>query len=74
MSNSGKKLRYKITVIGDGRVEKTSLIQKFRFGTFETDYVEIIDTQFSKFDKQIDRDHIRLIFWDIAGHGDLDFL
>ena len=58
MSNSGKKLRFKITVIGDGRVGKTSLIKKFTRGTFETDYVETIGAQ----------------FWDIAGQRDLDFL
>ncbi len=74
MSKSGKKLRYKITVIGDGRVGKTSLIKKFTLGTFETDYVETIGAQFSKFDKEIDEDHIRLLFWDIAGQRDLDFL
>jgi small GTP-binding protein len=74
MSNSRKKLRYKITVIGDGRVGKTSLIKKFTLGTFETDYVETIGAQFSKFDKEIDKDHIRLIFWDIAGQRELDFL
>jgi small GTP-binding protein len=61
-------------LIGDGRVGKTSLIQKFTLGTFETAYVETIGAQFSKFDKQIDKDHIRLIFWDIAGQRDLDFL
>ena len=74
MSNSGKKLRFKITVIGDGRVGKTSLIKKFTRGTFETDYVETIGAQFSKFDKEIDEDHVRLLFWDIAGQRDLDFL
>ncbi|MFX1501867.1 MAG: Rab family GTPase [Promethearchaeota archaeon] len=74
MSNSGKKLKFKITVIGDGRVGKTSLIKKFTLGTFETDYVETIGAQFSKFERQIDGDHIWLIFWDIAGQRDLDFL
>jgi small GTP-binding protein len=74
MSNSGKKLRFKITVIGDGRVGKTSLIKKFTLGSFETDYVETIGAQFSKFDKKIGEDQIRLLFWDIAGQRDLDFL
>ncbi len=74
MGNSGKKLRFKITVIGDGRVGKTSLIKKFTLGTFETDYVETIGAQFSKFDKEIEKDHIRLLFWDIAGQRELDFL
>jgi small GTP-binding protein len=74
MSSSGKKLRYKITVIGDGRVGKTSLISKYTLGAFDTDYVETIGAQFSKFDKEIDGNHIRLLFWDIAGQDSFDFL
>jgi small GTP-binding protein len=74
MSNSGKKLRYKITVIGDGRVGKTSLISKYTLGAFDTDYVETIGAQFSKYDKEIDGDNIRLLFWDIAGQDSFDFL
>lgn len=74
MSTSGKKLRYKITVIGDGRVGKTSLISKYTLGAFDTDYVETIGAQFSKYDKQVDGDNIRLLFWDIAGQDSFDFL
>jgi len=74
MSSSGKKLRYKITVIGDGRVGKTSLISKYTLGAFDTDYVETIGAQFSKYDKEIDGDNIRLLFWDIAGQDSFDFL
>jgi small GTP-binding protein len=74
MSTSGKKLRYKITVIGDGRVGKTSLISKYTLGAFDTDYVETIGAQFSKYDKEIDEDSIRLLFWDIAGQDSFDFL
>ncbi len=74
MSSSGKKLRYKITVIGDGRVGKTSLISKYTLGAFDTDYVETIGLQFSKYDKEIDGDNIRLLFWDIAGQDSFDFL
>ena len=74
MSASGKKFRYKITVIGDGRVGKTSLISKYTLGAFDTDYVETIGAQFSKYDKEIDGDNIRLLFWDIAGQDSFDFL
>ena len=74
MSTSGKKIRYKITVIGDGRVGKTSLISKYTLGAFDTNYVETIGAQFSKFDKDIDGDSIRLLFWDIAGQDSFDFL
>ncbi|MFX0146057.1 MAG: hypothetical protein ACFE9C_18465, partial [Candidatus Hodarchaeota archaeon] len=35
---SAQKFRFKISVIGDGQVGKTSLIKKFTQGTFEKDY------------------------------------
>jgi len=69
-----QKFRFKISVIGDGQVGKTSLIKKFTKGSFEKDYVKTIGAQFSKFEKEIDGDEIRLIFWDIAGQDDFLFL
>ena len=70
MSDIGKKFRFKITVIGDGMVGKTSLIKKFTKGSFRQDYVKTIGAQFSVFDKQINEDKIRLLFWDIAGQDE----
>jgi len=74
MSEIGKKFRFKITVIGDGMVGKTSLIKKFTKGSFVQDYVKTIGAQFSVFDKQINDDKIRLLFWDIAGQVDFNFI
>jgi len=74
MNDIGKKFRFKITVIGDGMVGKTSLIKKFTKGSFRQDYVKTIGAQFSVFDKQINEDKIRLLFWDIAGQVDFSFL
>lgn len=54
-------------------VGKTSLIQKFTKGSFKEDYLKTIGAQFSVYDKKIDRDKIRLLFWDIAGQDDSDF-
>jgi Ras-related protein Rab-23 len=73
MKNS-EEFRFKIVVIGDGAVGKTSLIKKYTKGTFEKDYVKTIGAQFSKFNKEINGDMIRLIFWDIAGQDDFNFL
>ena len=69
-----QKFGFKITVIGDGRVGKTSLIKKYTKGSFTQDYVRTIGAQFSEFDKEMEGDQIRLIFWDIAGQDDFNFL
>ncbi len=74
MNETGKKFRFKITVIGDGMVGKTSLIKKFTKGSFKQNYVKTIGAQFSVFDKEINEDKIRLLFWDIAGQVDFNFL
>jgi small GTP-binding protein len=68
------KFRFKISVIGDGQVGKTSLIKNFTHGSFEKDYIKTIGAQFSKYEKEIEGDEIRLIFWDIAGQDDFLFL
>jgi len=73
MKNS-EEFRFKIVVVGDGAVGKTSLIKKFTKGTFEMDYIKTIGAQFSKYNKEINEDKIRLIFWDIAGQEDFNFL
>jgi len=73
MTNS-KEFGFKIAIIGDGGVGKTSLIKKFTKGTFEKDYIKTIGAQFSRYDKEINGDVINLIFWDIAGQDDFNFL
>lgn len=73
MTNS-QEFGFKICIIGDGGVGKTSLIKKFTKGTFEKDYIKTTGAQFSRFDGEIDGDVINLIFWDIAGQDDFKFL
>ena len=74
MNETGRKFRFKITVIGDGRVGKSSLIKKFTQGSFQRDYVRTIGAQFSVYDKELNGDTIRLLFWDIAGQDTFHFL
>jgi len=69
-----KKIKIKVTVIGDGSVGKTSLIQKFTQGTFQTDYIKTIGAQLTKYKTEINGYRIELIFWDIAGQDDFHFL
>jgi len=73
MTNS-QEFGFKISIIGDGGVGKTSLIKKYTKGTFEKDYLKTIGAQFSRYDKKINDDIINLIFWDIAGQSDFKFL
>jgi small GTP-binding protein len=74
MNDKNQKFSFKITVIGDGGVGKTSLIRKFTQDTFSEDYIKTIGAQFSKLTKIINGDLIKIIFWDIAGQNDLTFL
>ena len=74
MNDSGSRFRFKVAVIGDGRVGKTSLIKKFTQGSFKKDYVKTIGAQFSVYDEKINEDKIRLLFWDIAGQDTFHFL
>ena len=68
------KFKFKITVIGDGFVGKTSLIRKFTQGDFQEDYIKTIGAQFSEYNEEIEGDRFELIFWDIAGQDEFHFL
>lgn len=72
--NDSQTFKFKIVVIGDGGVGKTSLIKKFTHGSFEKDYIKTIGAQFTRYEEEINGDIISLIFWDIAGQGAFDFL
>jgi len=69
-----RRFKFKITVVGDGGVGKTSLIQKFTNDSFKMEYKKTIGAQFSLYDKEMEGDIIKLLFWDIAGQDDFNFL
>lgn len=69
-----KKIKIKVTVIGDGAVGKTSLIQKFTKGKFQTDYIKTIGADLTNYQTEIGEFKIELIFWDIAGQDEFHFL
>jgi len=74
MNDIQLKFVFKITVIGDGGVGKTTLIKKFTEGTFEEDYISTVGAQFSFYDEKINGDECKLYFWDIAGQKEFEFL
>lgn len=69
---------FKICVIGDGAVGKTSLIKRFTAGSFNKDYIKTLGAQFSRYEKimEIDGKKIRsrLFLWDIAGQKEFSFM
>ena len=74
MNDTPLKFVFKIIVIGDGGVGKTSLIKKYTQGTFEEDYISTIGAQFSIYNEFVNGDECVLYFWDIAGQEEFDFL
>jgi len=67
MSNEEKEYKFKITVVGDPSVGKTTLVKKYTTGSFQKDYIATLSAQFSKYEEIIEGNQIRIFLWDIAG-------
>ena len=68
---------FKIAVIGEGAVGKTSLIKRFTQGSFVKDYIKTLGAQFSRYERVIGDNNdirVRLFFWDIAGQSEFNFM
>ena len=70
----GQKFCFKIVVLGDSQVGKTSLLDKFTKKSFDEDYGKTFGVKVSMFDNEIDSNLVKLGFWDIAGDGKYHFL
>ncbi|MFW9902833.1 MAG: Rab family GTPase [Candidatus Thorarchaeota archaeon] len=66
MSNEDHRL-WKIVLLGDGAVGKTSLRKRYLGEGFETDYLSTMGADFALYDTKIDNTHIRWQIWDLAG-------
>ena len=73
-SDERKDFVFKITVIGEGAVGKTSLIKKYTKGSFKKEYIKTLGAQFSKYDEKIENSAVKLFFWDIAGQAEFSFM
>jgi small GTP-binding protein len=74
MNNTENAFVFKITVIGEPAVGKTSLIKKYTKGSFQKDYIKTLGAQFSKYDEEIEGNNVKLFFWDIAGQEEFNFM
>jgi small GTP-binding protein len=61
--------QYKVVVLGDGGVGKTTLILRYTEKRFRENYIPTIGVQWTV--KEIDQDenHIKLLLWDLAGQA-----
>ena len=64
---SDKAFGFKITVVGDGAVGKTSLIKRYTTNTFEKDYISTLGMQFSRYEEIVNGEMVELFLWDLAG-------
>ena len=74
MSSSESDFIFKISVIGNGAVGKTSLIQRYTQATFQMGYIKTIGAQFSTYQEQLNGLICKITLWDIAGQRDHYFL
>lgn len=58
---------YKIILIGDINVGKTSIVKRFRDGTFDTTYRTTIGVDFAIRTVEIDNKQVKLQIWDTSG-------
>ncbi|MFX0028433.1 MAG: Rab family GTPase [Candidatus Hermodarchaeota archaeon] len=62
---------YKLSLIGDGGVGKTSMVQRYVHGIFKADYKATIGTFISKKECKFDElnTSVRFMIWDLAGQS-----
>ncbi|NVM01951.1 MAG: GTP-binding protein [Candidatus Helarchaeota archaeon] len=68
MPTTDKKLAFKIVVIGDPAVGKTSLIRRFSENKFDTSYLPTIGADFNLKVIELPDAQVIMTVWDIGGH------
>ena len=66
-------LKFKVTVIGNGAVGKTSLIKKYTQGEFTKEYIATLGAQFTTYSSSVNDIPVEIIFWDVAGQDNPAF-
>ena len=69
------KIRYKLVLLGDNRVGKTTIRRCYMGDSFQEDYISTIGAGFAIKRIEIDFDRVlELQVWDLAGQPDMDIL
>ena len=74
MSGDEEDFKFKIIVVGDPSVGKTTLIRKYTTGAFQKDYIATLGAQFSKYEENLEGKKVRLFIWDIAGQETFELM
>ncbi|MFX0076032.1 MAG: Rab family GTPase [Candidatus Hermodarchaeota archaeon] len=74
MSIREEEYKFKITVVGDPAVGKTTLVKKYTTGSFQKDYISTLGAQFSNYEEKIEGNQIKLFIWDIAGQQTFEIM
>ncbi|HXV97421.1 MAG TPA: GTP-binding protein, partial [Anaerolineae bacterium] len=69
MSEVGSEqiLRYKVAIIGDGNVGKTTLLRRFATGMFQESRIMTIGVDFQTVAVKTGDQSFKLTVWDLAG-------
>ncbi len=67
VANRDREFVYKIVILGDAAVGKTSLINQFVEGSFSEDYKPTLGANIVRKDVNLNSTKVRLIMWDLAG-------
>jgi len=76
-STFAKDFVFKIVVIGDGAVGKSSLIRRYTEGSYQKEYIKTLGAQFFQYEQIVGENkdiRCRLFFWDIAGQSEFKFM
>jgi len=74
MENNIHEYAFKITIVGNGSVGKTSLVQRFTKNSFDESFLKTLGANFSLYENKIGNNVTKLIIWDLAGQNDFNFL
>lgn len=66
-ANLDREFVYKVVILGDAAVGKTSLINQFVEGSFNEDYKPTLGANIVRKDVHLNSTKVRLIMWDLAG-------
>ncbi len=74
MSEDEDSFVLKCTVLGDGLVDKTSLLVAYTQGSFQKNNYQKYGAQFSQYDEDVGGANVKLFFWDINGKAEFMFM